>query len=635
MTKWAPKSGARQAEYANIGPNTIRLIGPDGKLDSIPSGSRVIRSDWYNRYVPNHLRLVRYVRSESPATARPAKRSQLASPRRERLRQRIQDARQKVRTGQIQPVLPRRPKSLSKKAAPPLKVQPQQPVEGRKIVGKSIPNAAEVYRAAKTGNQIQVSNNIGVGILSYNRIGSLKRLVASIRAHTDLSRTTVFISDESTNLSADDIAWLDGLSDFVVLRGQPRLGIAGNSNRLLRCLARFKYKLLLNDDVEILKRGWDSFYPEAIKQTEIHHFCYREPGVYGAQSGVPKTVNGRQVSVVNDKPHGAVLALDDFAFAHVGFFDEGFGLYGMEHVDWSERVASATGHNGFYDAAESNQYFRIHAAASAVEDRTQHLHAAKERYAKVKGTRAYVKASDASAVPCISVIIPFRGQERVDDITTVVANIRGMKFPHVEMVVVEQDATQRLAPSALEPISYRFFAKQGHFNKSSAFNAGFRLSTCDYIVMHDADIVVKGSYLSDVAALLEFYDGCHIGAKVHYLNEEGTRRLNASGSLPDGNVTNVVGYFEGGSIACQRDVYRRVGGFDEAYDGYGCEDCCFFERLKKLSNFYDERSYDFFHLFHGRPSDSDARHAVNKAYHASVRRKYSLREYAETLSRKL
>ena len=62
--------------------------------------------------------------------------------------------------------------------------------------------------------------------------------------------------------------------NFVILRNNERLGIAGNTNRLLRCLSRFKYGMLLNDDVEILKYGWDQIYFDAMENTGMHHFVY-------------------------------------------------------------------------------------------------------------------------------------------------------------------------------------------------------------------------------------------------------------------------------------------------------------------------------------------------------------------------
>lgn len=506
--------------------------------------------------------------------------------------------------------------------------------ERGRVVGKKIHNPNEAYRDAKTTNPIHISNNIGVGILSYNRIDCLKRLINSIRAHTDLSRTTIFISDESDNISQEDANWLNSLQDIVVIRNS-RIGIAGNSNRLLNCLSRFKYKILLNDDVEILNSGWENFYIDAMLKSGIKHFCYRQVGVYGAQNGSRTKINNFDLNVIHEKPHGAVMFFDDSIFKEIGFFDESFGLYGMEHVDWSERAASAQRQSGFFDAPGSDRFFKIHSEATSSSNKAEHLNKAKQLYSKIKGTRKYVHASNNSNVNGISVIIPFQGSDRLDDIVTVVNNIRAMKFANIDIVLIEQDSNKKINQENLEPINYKHTSRGSLFNKSAAFNYGVRISKFGNIVLHDGDIVTKPTYLSEINKVLQNYDGCHLGLNVHYLNQEGTNRLNQSGHLPDGNLINVVGYFEGGSIACKKSTYAKIGGFEETYEGYGCEDCCFFERLKGLSNFYDVRSFDFFHLFHSRPPSMEACHAKNKAYYREIKKRQTLNDYANYLSKKL
>ena len=57
---------------------------------------------------------------------------------------------------------------------------------------------------------------------------------------TDLEKTTVIVSDESTNNNVKK--WLDKQNDIIILNNGSRIGVAGNTNRLLRCLERFKYK---------------------------------------------------------------------------------------------------------------------------------------------------------------------------------------------------------------------------------------------------------------------------------------------------------------------------------------------------------------------------------------------------------
>lgn len=608
------KNIIRNAEYVNISPSTVKLVGMNGDIDTIPAGSKVVRPDWYNRYVPKYLKLVKYVGKTSVNNSKPMLNVSKNLP----FKANLVEKKKSIKQPKVQPIS----KTIKK--------------EKGKVVGKRIANPIEAYRTAKTMSPIHVSNNIGVGILSYNRIESLKRLINSIRAHTNLSKTTVFISDESNSISPEDSNWLDSLQDIVVIRNSNRLGIAGNSNRLLHCLSRFKYKILLNDDVEILNDGWEKFYVDAMKKTNIRHFCYRQVGVYGAQVGSRTNINGYELNVIHEKPHGAVMFFDDHIFHEIGYFDESFGPYGMEHVDWSERASSAQGHSGFFDVPGSDRFFKIHAEQTSAPNKSEHLNKAKQLYSKIKGTRKRVETSEASKVEGISVIIPFQGNERLDDIVTVVNNMKAMKFPDVEIVLVEQDSSQKINQDSLNPINYRFIHKNGLFNKSAAFNHGAKISKFNNIVLHDGDIVIKPTYLSEISKILKSHDGCHIGSKVHYLNQEGTNIFNQTSELPDGNIINVVGYFEGGSIACTKSAYIRIGGFEEAYEGYGCEDCCFFDRIKNLTNFYDSRSFDFFHLYHSRLSNMESCHVKNKTYYKEIKRRYiSLNEYANYLSRKL
>ena len=220
-------------------------------------------------------------------------------------------------------------------------------------------------------------DSVGVGILTYNRPNSLRRLIDSIATYRSNS-ATIFVSDDGSTDPAQ-LAYLDELQscgNIVVLGRQ--LGIAGNSNRLLHCLSPFRKKILLNDDVEILALGWEQFYFSAMQRTNFHHFCHRQPGVYGAARGDRVMVNGIALNVVLSKPHGAVMALDDVAFAKVGYFDEQFGQYGMEHVDWSTRLSSSgLQPSGFFDVEGSDAYFLVHAEQSAVENRVGKFRRAK------------------------------------------------------------------------------------------------------------------------------------------------------------------------------------------------------------------------------------------------------------------
>lgn len=273
-----------------------------------------------------------------------------------------------------------------------------------KIVGASkySPKPAQPTRInAAPSITIPQGTKVGVGILSYNRLPSIQRLLNSIRCYTDLNNTKVYVSDESTDRSVID--YLKSQPDIIVLTEQPRLGVAGNTNRLFRCLSSNDYNIILNDDVEVISKGWESFYIGPSMATGINHFCYRQAGIYGARSAdcKPTNHNGYIVNTILRKPHGAVLFYTKRLFDTIGYFDERFGMYGMEHIDWSSRASrSGLCIEGFHDIEGSSRYFRMHNDKSAVSDRGLNLSKAKTLFAQLSNDRSrlYVNASEKSAV---------------------------------------------------------------------------------------------------------------------------------------------------------------------------------------------------------------------------------------------
>lgn len=474
-------------------------------------------------------------------------------------------------------------------------------------------NCNQLFQPYIANADIPISNDIGIGILSYNRLNSLKRLIESIEAHTDINSTTVFVSDESDKSHKDKIVeYLNSKKWITVLDNKERLGIAGNSNRLLRCLQRFKNKILLNDDVEIIADNWDRFYVDAMKSSGLHHICFRQIGIYGARGD--HETNGR-IRTIHQKPQGAVMVFDDAAFNKVGYFDTRFGIYGMEHVDWSTRVStSGIQKKGFHDIVGSEKYIKVHGEKSAVEKRVEKLNKAKSVYKGIDKSRTYVGPDNRSAVPSVTYVIPCRvTNDRKYPIFNVIANVKSQSFPCIEIILVEQDECARFSPGELEPAKHMYAGQspKGLFSKSMAFNTGVCASNNRKIVLHDADMLVERSYTSFVDDILDRFESCHVGRNVFYLDQNSTNRI-LQGHRDQLNCNRIAGYFEGGSLAVHRDVYDRVGGFCEEFEGYGAEDCEFFERLGENSNMFNTRTIDLIHLYHGRAQNWDNHHNDNK-----------------------
>lgn len=570
-------------EYINHNDHAVQLTGPRGEIIRLARKQKRELPDYYDRYrARGMIKLVNEHTSVPQSSPTPQ------AMRRNRLVKSI-----------------------------PAKTSPQSIKKViKQTVGQVVhedPNA--ILSRNLNIDSYPISNGIGVGILSYNRSDSLKRLIDSITKYTNLSQTTIFVSDDCSTDPAT-IAYLEELktnNNIIVLPNTKRLGIAGNSNRLLLCLSRFRYGLLLNDDVEILRDGWEDFYPSAMRKTGYHHLIHRQPGVYNAVPGIAVNVNGVKLEKVTDKPHGAILAFNNQHLSNVGYFDESYGFYGMEHVEWSERWSVfQVQEPGFFDVSGSSSFFKVHGEASAVENRAEHLRKAKKIYAE-RIPQRYMPSNAASDLPSISYVIPFRNIGRDGAIAAVLNNVRAQRFPIVNIIAVEQDTESRINVNDLLPCTYCFSKSGPLFNKSLAFNDGVCRVKDDCVILHDADTMAQGSYTSNISTILRKYESCHICSRVLYTNQEACNNI-VNNQIVDINskCDRIVGYFEGGSLACRTSAYWKVGGFNIDFQGYGCEDCDFYARLSQASNWHEARRFDLLHLWHPRVPGWNEHHQSNK-----------------------
>ena len=318
------------------------------------------------------------------------------------------------------------------------------------------------------------------------------------------------------------------------------------------------------------------------------------------------------------------MAFNSKAFNTVGYFDMSFGPYGMEHVDWSRRLwLSGIQKPGYHDISGSNRYFKIHNDKSSVSSKSGFSEAKKkfEGYKNDK-SRIYIKPDDLSVVPAITYVIPYRsGQDRGVAVEAVVSNVRAQQFPRIEIIVVEEDQNQQLSPGKFWPSKHMFVKGGVDFCKAAAFNAGVFNAGCGRVVMHDADILIPRSYTTKVHKLLDVFASCHIGRHVIYMSRGSTQKILQSDNIdPKMECDRIVGYFEGGSLACRKKTFMQLGGFCEEFKGYGNEDCEFFERLHECTKMYNERTVDLIHLWHGRTGGWGSKHRINGAIHKRLTR---------------
>jgi GT2 family glycosyltransferase len=595
-------------QFINNKSNTINLPDKNGKLVYFDKGQKKVLDEYFKKYVPKFLSVVKIMKDNNEININ-------------------KNRNVRIKRGGVERRLVRN-KTVNKN----VRIQNQEPISrgARRIVRKTVvgralhfnkENATKFSVSRLKENSVTISNDIGIGILSFNRLDSLKNLIGSIRKYTDLTKTTIFVSDESTDNTVWE--WLEKQNDIIAIRNE-RGGIAVNSNRLLKCLSRFKHKLILNDDVEILKEGWDSFYFGMMDKFNLKHFCYYQNGVYGAKR---TKYNGELVEVL-EKPHGAVLAIHDDAFRKVGYFDEKFGKYGFEHVDYSDRINRACHENGvYYDVVGSEKYFKIYDCKSSDPDKFYNFKNAKEMYKKIKSdsNRIWIDTSEKSDIESVTYVIPFRNIGRDGAINTVINNIKAQRFPGIEIIVSEQDNISKFKDkfSCVKYVFEKSWQNNMQFCKAAAFNKGVYSASNEMIILHDADMIVDLNYTKKMYQRLLRNESVHIGKTVCYMDEDSTSDIIKTQSLKEGVVRSdrIVDYYEGGSLGINRSVYHRIGGFCEDFIGYGNEDTEFYNRMINGSDKFVTRSEDLFHLWHSRTGGWEDCHKKNKNMQQQMARK--------------
>jgi len=147
----------------------------------------------------------------------------------------------------------------------------------------------------------------GIGITTYNRPECIKALVDSIYKHTDMSNVLLHIEDDSIE----------------------RLGVAKRKNNCLRALKDCSHVFLLDDDVKIIKDGWVEWFIENAKE---EHVMFLNPLQHN-----PFEQNGKFITHYDCG--GVFLFLTKKHIEMVGAFNEKYELWGMEHCDYSMRIA--------------------------------------------------------------------------------------------------------------------------------------------------------------------------------------------------------------------------------------------------------------------------------------------------------
>ena len=183
--------------------------------------------------------------------------------------------------------------------------------------------------------------------------------------------------------------------------------------------------------------------------------------------------------------------------------------------------------------------------------------------------------------PDVTFVIGHRGLDRIPHLSQVLASIAAQAGVAVECVLVEQSAKQEIAGRLPDWVRYLHTPIPAGmpYSRAWAFNVGARAARGEVLVFHDNDMLVPRGYAAEALAIRgEGFEVMNLKRFVFYLGRRESDRVLA-GAPVQGRPERVVQNLEGGgSVAVDRAAFFAVGGFDEAFVGWGGEDNEFWER---------------------------------------------------------
>lgn len=189
-------------------------------------------------------------------------------------------------------------------------------------------------------------------------------------------------------------------------------------------------------------------------------------------------------------------------------------------------------------------------------------------------------------VPDVSIVIGHRGRARLPHLLATLRTIAAQKAVSCECIVVEQfeePESRPLLPSWVRYLHTRPPETGMPYCRSWALNAGARIAGGALLAFHDNDMLVPERYACELwRRFSQGFDVINLKRFIFYLDRPETGRFfERAGLDPCAKSESVVQNLEaGGSVAVGREAFFALGGFDEAFVGWGGEDNEFWERAQ-------------------------------------------------------
>jgi glycosyltransferase involved in cell wall biosynthesis len=428
---------------------------------------------------------------------------------------------------------------------------------------------------------------IGIAITTFNRRAMFEATLRRILALAPADAPIVVVDDGSTEPVA--------VPERVTLyRFDSNQGIAAAKNKCLEllCETRANDFFLFDDDTWPTAPGWWLPYVESDQPHLMYQFA-SSPGHWAIDE-----VGGDPHHRAFDKPRGCMLYVRRGVLRVVGGLHTAFGKHGAEHGNWSDRIfAAGLTRWPYADVRAPALHCRDQdeAGISSVDYREH------QQWRNVDASALAVYAPFRRPIP---VLVPRRADH----------GERDALWRHVRQLYWDAMPGFTVVEGAHE---------EGPFNRSAAVNAAAAAAgDWELAVIADSDSWVGRLQLRDAIALAR-RTGRMVAAfdQVCELAAPTTRRLleERALSLEDGWATEKVRTEQQDPTTVQstmlvvpRRVWDAVGGFDEGFIGWGCEDNAFWRSVELIAGAPLRVPGPAWHLWHspGRPASRHEPHYV-------------------------
>jgi GT2 family glycosyltransferase len=160
---------------------------------------------------------------------------------------------------------------------------------------------------------------------------------------------------------------------------------------------------------------------------------------------------------------------------------------------------------------------------------------------------------------------------------------------------------------------------RGFFSRAAAKNYGARAAeydadSYDTLIFHDADMIVEQQAYEDLIAKARETGKLVVGFTEYRALEKAATAWVTDGMVDPWSAQvgkTLSGFSRGGIIAVTVEAFYDIGGYDERFRGWGCEDWAFSIAASTVRGPFERLAYPAVHLWHEHGSatqdDNDER----------------------------